>query len=156
MSAIHYRDSDGTNQTPVSAATPLPVTGTVTAVTTVGTITNPVGVKGADGSTITSATNPVPVTQGAGSAATGTLANVASSATSVAVLAANTSRKGASVFNDSTAILYLKLNVAAASSSSYTVQMAAGSYYEVPSGYNGALSGIWASANGNARVTEYT
>lgn len=35
--------------------------GTITAVTTVGTITNPVGVKGADGSTISGPTNPVSV-----------------------------------------------------------------------------------------------
>jgi hypothetical protein len=31
---------------------------------------------------------------------------------------------------------------------------AANGYYEVPFGYVGAIDGIWASANGNARITE--
>ena len=89
------------------------------------------------------------------SAATSTLTNVASSATTVTVLALNTGRIGATVMNDSTAILYLKLG-ATASATSYTVKMAAGGYYEVPFGYTGIMDGIWASANGSARVTEIT
>lgn len=88
--------------------------------------------------------------------ATGTLSNVASSATSVTLLASNASRLGATIYNDSTAILYVKLNSGAASATSYTVQVAANGYYEVPSRYSGAITGIWASANGNARVTEMT
>ena len=88
---------------------------------------------------------------------TATLSNVASSATSVTVLAANTSRKGACIFNDSTAVLYLKFG-ATASTSSYTVQIAASGYFELPlpNVYTGIMDGIWASANGNARVTELT
>lgn len=82
------------------------------------------------------------------------LSNVVSSGSSVTLLAANRGRKGAAVFNDSTAILYLKFGAAAASSSSYTVQVAASGYYEVPFWYVGEIRGIWASANGNARVTE--
>jgi hypothetical protein len=90
-------------------------------------------------------------------ATTATLSNVASSATSVTVLASNTSRLGAMVFNDSTQVLYLKMGTTA-STSSYTVQLAAGAYYELPQNplYTGRLDGIWASANGNARVTELT
>lgn len=88
-------------------------------------------------------------------AATATLANVSSSATSVTLLAANTARIGATIFNDSSAILYVKLGTTA-SATSYTIQMAAGSYYEVPFGFNGRIDGIWASANGSARVTELT
>lgn len=90
-------------------------------------------------------------------ASTGTMASVASSASSVTVLAANAARIGAAVYNDSTQILYLLLVTGGtASSSVYTVQMAAASYYEVPAYYTGALIGIWASANGNARVTEFS
>jgi hypothetical protein len=44
----------------VASGTPVPVTGTITAVTTLGTVTNPVGIKGADGSTIAGNGNPVP------------------------------------------------------------------------------------------------
>lgn len=88
---------------------------------------------------------------------TATLSNVASSATSVTVLAANSARRGAIIYNDSSAVLYLKFGSGAASTSSYTVQIAAGGYYEFPSPvYTGACTGIWAAANGNARVTEVT
>jgi hypothetical protein len=65
---------------------------------------------------------------------TATLSNVASSATSVTVLATNTSRLGCSIQNDSTEVLYLKFGTTA-SSTSYTVKMAADAHYEVPFGY---------------------
>lgn len=91
----------------------------------------------------------------ASKAATGTLANVAGSATSVTVLASNTARLGATIYNDSTAILYLKLG-ATASSTSFTVKMQPDDYYEVPAGYTGIIDGIWTSATGSARVTEIT
>ena len=94
----------------------------------------------------------------AGGAATGTKSNVASSASSVTVLASNTSRKGAIIYNDSTQILYLDLSGGTASSSSYSVQIPSQGFFELPGPnlYNGAITGIWASANGNARVTEFS
>lgn len=82
-----------------------------------------------------------------------TVTSVAGSATNVTLLAANAARRGAAVFNDSTAILYLKLG-ATASSTSHTVQVAASAYYEVPFDYTGIVDGLWASATGSARVTE--
>lgn len=88
--------------------------------------------------------------------ATDTNTTVAASAASVAILAANAARLGASVFNDSTVILYLRLNAGAASTSTYNVQVAPGFYYEFPFRYVGAATGIWASATGNARVAEFT
>jgi hypothetical protein len=88
-------------------------------------------------------------------AATATLSNVASSASSVTLLSANTSRKGATIHNDSTQIVYVKFGTTA-SATSYTVKMVADAYYEVPFGYTGRIDGIWASANGNARITEMT
>ena len=89
--------------------------------------------------------------------ATPALTNVASSATTVALLASNAGRKGMAVYNDSTAILYLKLG-ATASATSFTVAMAANSYYEMPEAwvYTGTIDGIWASATGSARLTELT
>lgn len=86
---------------------------------------------------------------------TSTVTSVAGNASSVSLLASNASRLGATFYNDSTAILYLKLG-STASTSSYTLQMAAGSYYELPTPhlYTGAIDGIWASANGNVRITE--
>lgn len=90
------------------------------------------------------------------STASATLSNVSSSASNVTLLAANASRKGAAFFNDSTAFLYLKL-AATATSSSYTVKMGPSDYYELPNPvYTGIIDGIWASANGAVRVTEFT
>jgi hypothetical protein len=86
--------------------------------------------------------------------ATETQSNVPSSATSVTLLASNASRKCASIYNDSTQVLYVKFG-ATASATSYKVAMAAGSYYEFPEPcYTGVVDGIWSSANGNARVSE--
>ncbi len=122
---------------------------------------------GVDGvATDVSAGNPLPVTVSGTitvsetPAGTSTTSNVASSASNVTILAANTARLGATIANDSTAILYLKLG-SASSATSYTVQMAGStsggiSYYEVPFRYTGIITGTWATANGNARVDELT
>jgi hypothetical protein len=89
-------------------------------------------------------------------AASATLSNVSSSASNVTLLAANTDRIGVLVVNDSTATLYLKYG-ATATSSSYTVKMEPGSYWEMPQPiYTGIIDGIWSSANGAARITELT
>jgi hypothetical protein len=91
-------------------------------------------------------------------APTATQSSVADSASSVTILASNVARVGASVTNDSTATLYLRLSASAASTTDYTVQLVTGAYYEVPSRYSGAITGIWASDpnTGAARVTEVT
>lgn len=92
-----------------------------------------------------------------GLSGTGTQTIVASSASSVQIIAAdsNFGRIGVAIYNDSSAVLYLLLSATTASATVYTVQMAAGSYYEVPYNYVGVINGIWASANGNARITEF-
>ena len=95
------------------------------------------------------------ITAGA-SATTNTRSSVAAAAVDTLILASNTSRLGATVFNDSTAILYLALGTVAASTTDFTLKMAAASYYEVPFGYTGQIRGIWASATGSARIGEST
>lgn len=110
-----------------------------------------------------SSSNPLPTSGGGGggnpagdgAVSTGTQSSVASSASDVTILAANTARYGATVFNDSTAILYLLVGAGTSSATVHTVQLQAGDYYEVPYGYTGILKGIWASATGSARVTEF-
>jgi len=87
--------------------------------------------------------------------ATATLTNVASSATSVTLLALNVARLGATIMNDSTKVLFVKFGTTA-SATSYTVQLAGKQYLEVPFGYTGRIDGIWVSANGDARMTELT
>ena len=85
---------------------------------------------------------------------TSALTQVASSASSVTLLAANASRKNAIFYNASTAILYIALTSSAASTSAYTVQVAAGGNWSMPVAWTGQITGIWASANGNAIITE--
>jgi len=88
-------------------------------------------------------------------ASTSSVTQVAGSVTSVTLKAANSSRLGLTIYNDSTATLYVKFG-ATASTTSYTVQMGTDDYYEVPFGYTGIVDGIWDSATGNAYVTELT
>jgi len=74
------------------------------------------------------------------------------------LLASNNNRAGATIFNDSTATLYVKLSTTNdASTTSFTIKLAAGAYWEVPFTYSGVISGIWdANTAGAARITEIT
>lgn len=78
-----------------------------------------------------------------------------STTTNTTLLYTNLSRLGATIFNDSTKILYVKLG-RVASATDFTVKLLTGAYYEVPFGYIGQIDGIWSAANGFARVTELT
>jgi hypothetical protein len=87
---------------------------------------------------------------------TGTLTSIASAATDTLILAANSSRKGAVVYNESTAVLYLLLATGTSSATAYSIQIPAnGNFTLNPGEYTGIIKGIWASANGFARVTEF-
>lgn len=98
-------------------------------------------------------------TVGLTKAATPTQTSVPNATSSTSLLASNTSRLGATIFNDDTASTGATLKVklgATASSTSYTVAIAPQGYYEVPYGYTGAIDGIASAATGNARITELT
>ena len=92
------------------------------------------------------------------SSGTWTLTSVASSATSVTIQASNANRRGLSVFNNSTAQLYLYFSSSnATATTACTVPVFANSLYEMPAPvYTGQITGIWASANGSAQVSELT
>lgn len=92
-----------------------------------------------------------------GTSATATLSNVSGSASSVTVLAANTGRKGAAFFNDSTSAAYLKFG-STASTSSFTVKLFPAQTFFIESDpiYTGIVTGIWDTATGAMRVTELT
>lgn len=98
----------------------------------------------------------VAVASAAPAPATGATSSVASSATPVTLKAALAGRRGLTIFNDSTQVLYVLLGAGTASATVYTVQMSAGAYYELPYMFTGIVTGLWASANGNARITEIT
>lgn len=92
---------------------------------------------------------------------TGTASSVNDTDTATTILAANADRKGATVFNDSTANLYLLLAAGTASATNFTVILEAADYYELPvvqgGVYTGIIGGVWASnSTGAARVTEFT
>jgi hypothetical protein len=88
-------------------------------------------------------------------AGTSAVTRVATSNASASLLASTATRLGATIVNESTHKLYIKLG-AAASVTSYTVILAANGYYEVPFDYTGAIDGILDAGTGNAQITELT
>ena len=86
-------------------------------------------------------------------ATTAPTTSVASSATSVTLLALNTNRKWASFRNDSTSVAYIAKSGTASTSSVYRLEPQGYQYFD---DYTGIVSGIWASVNGNMRIEEGT
>ena len=86
---------------------------------------------------------------------TGTTSQIAASATSVTLLVANSLRVGASIVNDSTKILRIKMGTGA-TSTSFTAVLIKDAYFEIPFNYTGIITGYWESATGFAYATEYT
>lgn len=91
---------------------------------------------------------------------TATGSSVNASATAVTLLAANTTRKaGSSIVNDSTAILYIKLGSSASATDYWKAidgKTTIPGDVDLPPGYLGIVTGIWASATGAARIVEMT
>jgi hypothetical protein len=152
-------DGSGVTQ-PVSAASlPLP-TGAATSAnqTTGNTLLS--SIDGKLPSSLGTKTSSASLSVSPAFAATSTLTNVASSGTSVTLLAANNNRKTVIILNDSTSDLYVTLNASAASTTNYSLFLAA-KVGNTPSSaifggddYSGEIRGIWSSANGFARITE--
>lgn len=91
-------------------------------------------------------------------AATATRTSVSDSAVSGTILAANANRKGATITNDSSGVLYVALGAGPATLTDYTAKLGQDQTYSVPANYTGIIVGIWASDpnDGGARVTELT
>jgi hypothetical protein len=117
----------------------------------------------------TTASNSVPVViasnqnalavYSANGTSTHTVTAVAQATTTI--LAANTARKGATIYNDATAHVHVKLG-SGATTTDFTRVLAAvatnaGGYWEVPFGYTGIITAyLGASGTGNWRVAEIT
>lgn len=84
-----------------------------------------------------------------------TTTSVAASITNVTLLSSNSTRLGATIYNDSMSLLYVKLG-AVASTSSFEVKLFPLAYYEIPYGYTGQIDGIWSDTSGFARIGELT
>jgi hypothetical protein len=69
------------------------------------------------------------------------------------IATASTGRLGCQIFSEGPGTLHVTLGTSTTSISLYTVRLASGDYYEVPSNYTGLIGGIFATA-GTARVTE--
>lgn len=79
---------------------------------------------------------------------------IAGTAGNLILLDANPNRIGAAFFHEAGGgALYLKLG-SSSGTFDYTLQIPPNSYYEVPFGYSGTVSGIWALAGGSVQVTE--
>ncbi len=85
------------------------------------------------------------------------ITSVSNAMSSTQLLASNANRIGASIFNDDTAAsLYIKMGTAA-STTSFTVKVGPGGFYELPQPcYTGAIYAIASAATGSARITELT
>jgi hypothetical protein len=91
--------------------------------------------------------------------ATSAVTNVAASATNVTLKAANAGRKALYIFNAGTSTLFVKLGATATTTTSYTAQVPASAFWELPDDpiYTGIVDGIWSATGGNgALVTELT
>lgn len=81
--------------------------------------------------------------------------SVNSGTTSVTLLAANTTRNGATIVNTDTGTLYVDLTGGTASATRYSYALAQNGWLEVPFGMAGAITGVWsADGPGAALVTE--
>ena len=156
----------GTQRVTIATNDVVPITDNSGSLTVDAPVATPVFVRLSDGAaaistlpvSLTSTTVTGTVTTKETRSTTNTTATVASSATVVTLIASNANRLGGTIYNDSTAILYVKLG-ATASLSDFTVALSPltssiGGYFEVPFAYTGIITGIWASATGNARVGE--
>jgi len=85
-------------------------------------------------------------------AASADVTAVSTSTSSANLIAVNTLRRGASIFNDSAVTMYVKFG-ATASSSDYTHALATATSMLIPESYGGQVDGILASSTGTARVT---
>lgn len=99
--------------------------------------------------------NPANVTVNPPTSATVTPTSVTAATTNIQLLAANASRKGATIWNNSTASLYIELG-ATASANAYAAKLDPAGYYELPFGYTGVIAGLWTAANGNALIREFS
>jgi hypothetical protein len=87
---------------------------------------------------------------------TATVTAVPASTTSASLLAAGGARKAWVVSNPTGVVAYLRFGSGAAVSTDFTVQIAAGGYYESPQPvYAGPVQVILASGTGNVLVTSW-
>jgi len=115
-------------------------------IVTVTNIVNEVEIKNDSG-------NPIPIGV---PVRTPTTVSIASTTASTTIVSSNTNRKGIIINNQSTSDLYLSFTSPASSSNSF-LEMAAGSVLALDQQLiiTNAVYGIWDSANGTVKVTQF-
>jgi hypothetical protein len=97
-------------------------------------------------------------TGSAAPSATSSISTVNAATSATLLLAPNTARLGATIVNDSTAILYVLLGTGTVSPTNYTYAIDAKTtvpgFVDIPDNWVGQISGIWSAANGKALITE--
>lgn len=90
------------------------------------------------------------------STAAASFTSYAANASAITLFVANGKARGRTLYNDSTATLYVRFGPSV-TSGNYTVQIGAGQYYEFPQPlYLGRVDGVWTSADGGAaKATEW-
>lgn len=164
--------ADGTLQVELTGSTPQPITGSV--VSTQGGLWYVRLHDGYGNPALISASTPQPndpglvvrvvssssdgylealVEQGAPETAVRT--TIANTTTPTTLLALNSLRKGATIYNTSNRLLYIGFGATTVTTADFTVQISSGGYYEIPYGFTGRISGVWsATGSGGAVVTE--
>lgn len=79
--------------------------------------------------------------------------SIEASTSAVLLLSKNNRRIGATVFNKSNKILYIRFSDEP-SESLWTVLVAPDSFVEIPFKFKGDIYGIWSGVNGSAKITE--
>jgi hypothetical protein len=125
------------------------------------TIVSPVGFQSSTGTVIPLALKvdgSVPVTVvGGGASLSSTssyVTSVAASLSNITLLAGNSNRVGATVYNTSSGWLFLKLGATANSTTSFSAKLPPEGYLELPFGWKGQIDGLWSTTGGSALVTE--
>jgi hypothetical protein len=87
-----------------------------------------------------------------------TVTTVNASASDTTLLASNANRKGFIIFNNSTAILYILLTSGTSSSTNFSILLNQNESLIIDNTclYTGIVKGIWASATGDCKVTEFS
>jgi hypothetical protein len=101
--------------------------------------------------------DPVPILMDVAPRTLTATASVASATSSTTIVAVNANRKGISIYNNSTAALFLSYANPATAANSF-MQMQPGSLLILDQQLivSNAIYGIWTAANGTAQVTQYT
>ena len=87
-----------------------------------------------------------------------TVTTVNASVSDTTLLASNANRKGLIIFNNSTAILYILLTSGTSSSTNFSILLNQNESLIIDNTclYTGIIKGIWASATGDCKVTEFS